>query len=59
MRYNPEGDAALNDRQAARLKRLSDYLAQKAQSRFMFELLVPPEPAQLARVKRRPEGLRP
>jgi 5-dehydro-2-deoxygluconokinase len=51
VRYNPDGDAALNDRQAARLKRLSDYLAQKAQSRFMFELLVPPEPAQLARVK--------
>ena len=27
VRYNPEGDAALNQRQAARLKRLSDYLA--------------------------------
>ena len=26
MRYNPEGDAALNQRQAARLKQLSDYL---------------------------------
>jgi 5-dehydro-2-deoxygluconokinase len=51
VRYNPEGDAALNDRQVERLKRLSDYLAQKAQSRFMFELLVPPEPAQLARVQ--------
>lgn len=51
VRYNPEGDPALNSRQEARLKRLSDYLAQKAQSRFMFELLVPPEPAQLARVK--------
>jgi 5-dehydro-2-deoxygluconokinase len=51
VRYNPEGDAALNDRQTARLKRLSDYLAQKARSRFMFELLVPPEQAQLARVK--------
>jgi myo-inositol catabolism protein IolC len=50
VRYNPEGDAALNSRQEVRLKRLSDYLAQKAQSRFMFELLVPPEPAQLARV---------
>ena len=50
VRYNPEGDAALNGRQAARLKRLSDYLAQKAQSRFMFELLVPPETAQLSRV---------
>jgi myo-inositol catabolism protein IolC len=49
VRYNPEGDTALNTRQAARLKRLSAYLARKAQSRFMFELLVPPEPAQLAR----------
>ena len=27
VRYNPGGDAALNRRQAARLKRLSDYLA--------------------------------
>src|SRR5262245_31509704 len=26
VRYNPEGDKALNQRQAARLKRLSDYL---------------------------------
>jgi myo-inositol catabolism protein IolC len=50
VRYNPEGDPALNSRQEARLARLSAYLAQKAQSRFMFELLVPPEPAQLARV---------
>ena len=48
VRYNPEGDSTLNGRQEARLKRLSDYLAQRAQSRFMFELLVPPEPAQLA-----------
>ena len=29
VRYNPEGDAALNQRQAARLKRLSDYLHAK------------------------------
>jgi myo-inositol catabolism protein IolC len=51
VRYNPEGDAALNARQAARLKRLSDYLHQKkSKSMFMFELLVPPEKAQLARV---------
>lgn len=50
VRYNPEGDAALNATQAARLKRLSDYLALQGKSRFMFELLVPPEKAQLARV---------
>jgi 5-dehydro-2-deoxygluconokinase len=51
VRYNPEGDAALNERQAARLRRLSDYLRQHSQSGFMFELLVPAEPAQLARLK--------
>ena len=48
VRYNPEGDAALNQRQASRLKRLSDYLHQ-IQTLFMFELLVPPEPRQLVR----------
>jgi 5-dehydro-2-deoxygluconokinase len=51
VRYNPEGDAVLNARQAARLKRLSEYLHKKGNSRFMFELLVPPEKAQLARVE--------
>jgi 5-dehydro-2-deoxygluconokinase len=50
VRYNPEGDAALNKVQAARLRRLSDYLADRARSRFMFELLVPAEKAQLERV---------
>src|SRR6266404_1047790 len=50
VRYNPEGDKALNERQAARLKRLSGWLHQTGR-RFMFELLVPPEPAQLQRVK--------
>ena len=51
VRYNPEGDRALNLRQAARLKRLSDYLASKGASRFMFELLVPAEKAQLDRLQ--------
>jgi 5-dehydro-2-deoxygluconokinase len=51
VRYNPEGDKALNQQQAGRLKRLSDYLRAKGQSRYMFELLVPAEPAQLDRVK--------
>ncbi|WP_422000892.1 2-deoxy-5-keto-D-gluconate 6-phosphate aldolase domain-containing protein [Reyranella sp.] len=50
VRYNPEGDAALNRRQAGRLKRLSDHLAGTGRSRFMFELLVPPEKAQLDRL---------
>ncbi len=51
VRYNPEGDASLNQRQAARLKQLSDYLHDQSQSRFMFELLVPAEKAQLDRLK--------
>jgi myo-inositol catabolism protein IolC len=51
VRYNPEGNAALNRRQAERLKRLSDYLHSKGQSRFMFELLVPAEKSQLDRLK--------
>jgi 5-dehydro-2-deoxygluconokinase len=51
VRYNPEGDRALNKEQAARLRRLSDYLAGKRQSRFLFELLVPAEKAQLEKLK--------
>jgi myo-inositol catabolism protein IolC len=50
VRYNPEGDKSLNLRQAARLKRLSEYLRAESPSRFMFELLVPAEKAQLDRV---------
>jgi 5-dehydro-2-deoxygluconokinase len=50
VRYNPEGDPALNARQAARLHRLSEYLHSKSQSRFLFELLVPAEKAQLDRL---------
>jgi myo-inositol catabolism protein IolC len=56
VRYNPEGDAAANSRQTARLKRLSDYLHRHRSTTldgdgrlFMFELLVPPLPAQLNR----------
>jgi 5-dehydro-2-deoxygluconokinase len=51
VRYNPEGDAGVNRRQAARLKRLSVYLNAKSRSLFMFELLVPAEKAQLDRFK--------
>ncbi|HEX2411190.1 MAG TPA: DUF2090 domain-containing protein [Solirubrobacteraceae bacterium] len=46
-RYNPEGDRELNRRQAERLARLSDYLAPRT-TKYLFELLVPPEPHQLA-----------
>jgi myo-inositol catabolism protein IolC len=51
VRYNPEGDEALNQRQSARLTRLSDYLHAQSHRLFMFELLVPAEKAQLDRVK--------
>ena len=50
VRYNPEADKAMNQRQTSRLKQLSDYL-HKTGRLFMFELLVPAEPAQLERVK--------
>ena len=50
VRYNPEGDKALNLRQATRLKRLSEFLHTESRSRFMFELLVPAEKAQIDRV---------
>jgi len=50
VRYNPEGDRALNQRQSDRLRRLSDYLHRQSQSLFMFELLVPAEKAQLERL---------
>jgi myo-inositol catabolism protein IolC len=52
VRYNPEGDQALNQRQEERLKRLSDYLHGKGQSRFMFELLVPAAKSQFDQVNR-------
>lgn len=50
VRYNPEGDSALNQRQTARLKQLSDY-CRSADQRFMFELLVPPTSAQSVRAR--------
>jgi myo-inositol catabolism protein IolC len=50
VRYNPEGERTLNERQAERLRRLSDYLHNGSRSRLMFELLVPAEKDQLARL---------
>lgn len=50
VRYNPEGDAEVNRRQAERLVRLSDY-CRRVDQRFMFELLVPATDAQLVRVE--------
>src|SRR5437016_6523074 len=51
VRYSPAGDRARNRRQSARLKQLSDYLHGESRSLFMFELLVPPEKAQLDKLK--------
>jgi myo-inositol catabolism protein IolC len=51
VRYNPEGNADMNQRQATRLKLLSDYLHAKGRSMYMFELLVPAEQQQLDRLK--------
>ena len=49
VRYNPDGDAEMNRRQAERLRRLSDWLHEHDR-KFLFELLVPAEEAQLASV---------
>lgn len=49
VRYNPEGDKSLNQRQAARLRRLSEYLHANDR-KYMFELLVPATPDQLNQV---------
>ena len=51
VRYNPESDQALNRRQAARLRLLSDFLHSNSHSLLMFELLVPAEEAQLERLQ--------
>ena len=40
VRYNTEGDAAMNERQAERLKRLGGWLHANGR-RYLFELLVP------------------
>jgi myo-inositol catabolism protein IolC len=49
VRYNPDGDAEMNRRQLARLKELSDHL-QATGRKYLFELLVPAEAAQLESV---------
>ena len=50
VRYNPDGDLAENKEQLGKLKRLSDWLHSK-QRKFLFELLVPAETAQLQSVE--------
>ena len=49
VRYNPQGERALNQRQEERLKQLS-VACHRSERRFMFELLVPATAAQLERV---------
>jgi myo-inositol catabolism protein IolC len=49
VRYNPEGDPAMNERQTERLKRLADWLHEHDR-KFLFELLVPAEDHQLEQV---------
>ena len=49
VRYNPDGDAEMNRRQAGRLRELSEWLAER-ERRLLFELLVPATDEQLASV---------
>jgi myo-inositol catabolism protein IolC len=49
VRFNPDGDAEMNDRQLGRLKELADWLHDNGRL-FLFELLVPAEEAQLESV---------
>jgi myo-inositol catabolism protein IolC len=49
VRYNPDGDAEMNERQTERLKRLADWLHENNR-KFLFELLVPAEESQLEQV---------
>ena len=49
VRYNPDGDAAMNEEQLGRLKRLADWLHENDR-KFLFELLVPATDEQLASV---------
>jgi len=49
VRYNPDGDAGMNERQAGRLRRLSDWLHEHDR-KFLFELLVPATDEQLESV---------
>ncbi len=49
VRYNPDGDKEMNERQSERLKRLADWLHSNDR-KFLFELLVPAEDSQLEEV---------
>ncbi len=49
VRYNPDGDSHMNDRQRERLARLGHWLHDNDR-KYLFELLVPAEPFQLEKV---------
>src|SRR5207253_3012090 len=49
VRSNPDWPWEINERQFGRLKRLSDWLHERGR-RFLYELLVPATPEQLASV---------
>lgn len=49
VRYNPEGDQMMNERQAARLKELGDWLHANGRV-YLFELLVPATDGQMGQV---------
>jgi myo-inositol catabolism protein IolC len=49
VRYNPEGDREMNATQLVKLEQLSTWLHDNGRN-FLFELLVPAEPAQLESV---------
>ncbi|HEX3316812.1 MAG TPA: DUF2090 domain-containing protein [Solirubrobacteraceae bacterium] len=49
VRYNPDGDQGMNERQTARLKTLADWLHDHDR-KFLFELLVPATDEQLESV---------
>ena len=49
VRWNPEGDGEMNRRQGQRLRRLGEWL-HAHDRKYLFELLVPAEQAQLASV---------
>ena len=49
VRYNPDGDAELNERQTVKLRRLSEWLHEHHR-KYLFELLVPAEASQLESV---------
>ena len=56
VRYNPDDDPVMNERQLGRLKRLSDWLHEHDR-KFLFELLVPATDGQLAERRRRHRAL--